>query len=85
VTFSVSRERERNQREEEEGRADGWGLLVSEERRGTGYRFGFCFLGRGLDLELGQIVSPRAFYIFILLCFFSFLFFFFLLFSFSVF
>jgi hypothetical protein len=30
-------------------------------REGEGYRFGFCFLGRGLDLELGQIVSQGPF------------------------
>jgi hypothetical protein len=51
---------------------------VSEREGGERYPFGICFLGRGLDLELGQIVSPRAFYIFILFSSLSFLFFLFL-------
>jgi hypothetical protein len=42
------------------------GPHVSEGEGEIGYRFGKGFLGRGLDLELGQIVSPGAFYIFIL-------------------
>jgi hypothetical protein len=53
--------------------------MAARERGGAGYRFGKGFLGRGLDLELGQIVSPGAFYIFILFSSFSFLFFLFLL------
>jgi hypothetical protein len=31
--------------------------LSARGREEAGYRFGFDFLGRGLDLELGQIVS----------------------------
>jgi hypothetical protein len=47
-----------------------------EEGKGNGTGSGEVFLGRGLDLELGQIVSPGAFSIFIsplLLFFFCFL------------
>jgi hypothetical protein len=35
------------------------------------YRFGIGFLGRGPDLELGQIVFPNPFSCFFLLFFFS--------------
>jgi hypothetical protein len=38
--------------------------LSAGEREESRYRFGFGFLGRGLDLKLGQMVSPGPFYIF---------------------
>jgi hypothetical protein len=38
--------------------------LSAGEREEDGYRFRFGFLGRGPDLELGQMVSPGPFYIF---------------------
>jgi hypothetical protein len=43
-------------------------------REGEGHPFGICFLGRGLDLELGQIVSLGALSIFISFLLFLFLF-----------
>jgi hypothetical protein len=56
--------------------ADTRAPVVSEMRGGEGYRFGRGFLGRGLDLELGQIVSPGAFiYLFCFLLFSFFVFF----------
>jgi hypothetical protein len=55
---------------------DARGPRVGEGERGEVVPFrGEGFLGRGLDLELGQIVSPGAFSIFIsplLLFFFCF-------------
>jgi hypothetical protein len=53
--------------------SDRWVPVSARVRGKGGYRFGKGFLGRGLDLELGQIVSPGAFSIFIspLLLFFS--------------
>jgi hypothetical protein len=35
--------------------------LLARGREEAGYRFRFDFLGRGLDLELGQIVSLGPF------------------------
>jgi hypothetical protein len=60
--------------EEESVGADTRVPPVSRGERERGYRFGFDFLGRGLDLELGQIVSLGAFSIFISFLLFLFLF-----------
>jgi hypothetical protein len=42
---------------------------VSEGERRLRYPFGFGFLGRGPDLELGRMASPRPFLIFSFLLF----------------
>jgi hypothetical protein len=60
--------------EEDADVPDEWGLHGSEGEGEIGYRFGKGFLGRGLDLELGQIVSPGPFSIFIFFSPFLFLF-----------
>jgi hypothetical protein len=64
VTFSVSRERERNQREEEDG-SDGWVPHVSEGKGKITVPIRVFKMGCGLVSLLGRKSSPGSKSIFI--------------------